>query len=431
MTADDPPNGAAAVLRAVAVAATAALLSGCMAAGGAPAPAASVDEVKVGLLAPLAGTASAGRDAERGAQLAAQLVNEDVPSVGLPLAAGRGLPGLGGAKLTVQSADTGGDADKAMAQATKLIGDNGVRALVAADTATVTAAVIRRTERQRMLAVDGTTSAGFLTELGLDWYFRAAPTDKELAAAAFALLRAQSLKGMAVRRLAIVAASDQQAATGTRALRELADGVGYQVVVSVEFVPGGKEPTAQAKQVRAATPDAVLVVADAPEDAAAAVRAVQAKGAPLPIIGLGRGFSDAGFAAAAGTAGNRLFRVTAWSAELAVRQPVARSVADLYQQRYGSPMTEAAAGAFTATLTLAAALDRAGGTDADKIRTAMLGTRLPGSRTIMPWDGVQFGPDGQNALAAGTVEQLAEDKFRVVFPRELSAAQVEWPGGTS
>jgi len=128
-----------------------------------------------------------------------------------------------------------------------------------------------------------------------------------------------------------------------------------------------------------------------------------------------------------GASGAGVFRVTPWSPELASRQSVTKAVADLYQQRFDNPMSEVAAGTFTATLTLAAAVNDAAAVEPDKIRVALLGVRLPGARTIMPWDGVQFRENGQNALASAAVEQLAGGTFKVVFPRELASAPVAWP----
>jgi branched-chain amino acid transport system substrate-binding protein len=381
---------------------------------------AGVSEVRIGLMTSLSGPdAATGRDAERGAQLAAEIVNDDTPDIAVSLGPGRRLPRLGGASLTVVPTDTTGRPEQAAARAVGLVSAGKVDALVTADTAEVTAAVVQRTERLRLPAVDGRSSAGFLANLGLDFYFRTAPTDRDLGTSAFSLLRSQ---GASVRRIAIVAASDETATTFVPALRDLATEAGYQIVTAAEFPPGTADPANAARQVRNATPDAVLAVAGTPADAAAAVRAIQTRGGPLPIIGLGNGFLGAGF-----SAGSGVFRVTTWSAELARRQRLTQAIADQYQRRYNTPMSDVAAGSFTATLTLAAAFDAAASVEADKVRVAILATRVAGARTIMPWDGVQFRENGQNVLASGAVEQYTGSAFQVVFPRELASAPIAWP----
>ena len=54
-----------------------------------------------------------------------------------------------------------------------------------------------------------------------------------------------------------------------------------------------------------------------------------------------------------------LTRSVSWSAEAAERNPAAQAVTALYQRRYNTPMTEAAASAFTAVMTVAQAVDTA------------------------------------------------------------------------
>ena len=63
--------------------------------------------VKVGAIYPLSGNAaSAGNYSKAAIELAVEIVNSDHPELkDLPLAAGSGLPGLGGAKIDVVFAD--------------------------------------------------------------------------------------------------------------------------------------------------------------------------------------------------------------------------------------------------------------------------------------------------------------------------------------
>ena len=56
-------------------------------------------------------------------------------------------------------------------------------------------------------------------------------------------------------------------------------------------------------------------------------------------------------------------RSVSWSTEAAERNPAAQAVTGLYQRRYNSPMTEAAASAFTAVMTVAQAVNNAGTLD--------------------------------------------------------------------
>jgi branched-chain amino acid transport system substrate-binding protein len=130
---------------------------------------------------------------------------------------------------------------------------------------------------------------------------------------------------------------------------------------------------------------------------------------------------------AAGPNGQGLLFSAAWSREVAGRNPAAKPVMDLYEERFNAPMGEVAAGSFTAVLTLATAIDNAESIDPQRIRAALINLDLPGRSTIMPWSGVRFDATRQNAKAAGTVEQWVQGNLRVVFPSEIAQARAVWP----
>ena len=130
----------------------------------------------------------------------------------------------------------------------------------------------------------------------------------------------------------------------------------------------------------------------------------------------------------AGPDGEALLSGTAWSREIAGRSAIAKRVMDLYEQRFNQPMSETAAGTFTAVLMLAEAIDNAGSTDPQRVRAALLNLDIPGREMIMPWSGLRFdGSSHQNVAANGVVEQRVDQVFRVVYPGELQQAEPVWP----
>ena len=91
-------------------------------------------------------------------------------------------------------------------------------------------------------------------------------------------------------------------------------------------------------------------------------------------------------------------------------------------------MDGTSARAFMALLVLADAIDRAGSTDAEKIRSALEATDLPADSLIMPWRGVKFDPKThQNVLGQGILVQVSNGKYQVVYPFDLAATEVRWP----
>jgi branched-chain amino acid transport system substrate-binding protein len=205
---------------------------------------------------------------------------------------------------------------------------------------------------------------------------------------------------------------------------------GFQLAAKVPVQPGSGDAAAAVQQVRAASvqPEAVFVVATAAADATRLIKAFrQVNYTPPGIMAFGAGFLPAEVFAAAGNDALGLLSSTAWSREVAGRNPIAKPIMELYEERFGQPMSEVAAGSFTAVLVLAEAVNTAGSIDPQRVRAALLNLDIPGREMIMPWSGVRFDASHQNTAAAGVVEQRVEGGFRVVFPGELQQAQAVWP----
>jgi branched-chain amino acid transport system substrate-binding protein len=375
-------------------------------------------EVRIGLLGSLSGPGrGTGQEAARGAQLAALVVNQ-ADSLPIPLAASAGLPGLGGARIRILQADTGADPDKATTQATRLVAEQHVAGLVSADAAAVAAVASERTERIGVPFLSSIASANFLTERGLDWYFRVTPTDQFVAEAVLARV-AQTGAGT-VNRFGIVRAGDEASNDAANAVKALAIESGDQVVADAAFAPGS-DPGRAVAEVRGAGAQAVIAVASQPGDAGSLLTAGAVGGTQPLSLAIGAGFTQQ-TVQQAGSPDTKVLHGTVWSQDFAKRNLAASALADLYQQRFHASMTEAAAETFTAVMTLAQAVDSARSVDAQAIRTALLGLNVPGRDTTMPWGGVRFDQTGQNVEATGLVEEVSRDAARVVFPPELAAA---------
>jgi branched-chain amino acid transport system substrate-binding protein len=381
-----------------------------------------VPDVKIGLLAALSGSgAAAGAAAEHGAELAAALVNGEAGSVRLADVGTSGLSRLGGAKLRIVRADTRGDPAVGASAAAKLIEQERVAAVVGARDADVTAAASQRSERLRVPFVNGDSSADFLTERGLDWFFRVGPTDRELGETVFSALRRAAAGNAGEReRVGVVFADDAGSNAVLASTRELVgEGGGFRIVTQQRFTPG-KDPVQAVRGVRAAAPDTAFLVASTSNDADRLVKAFgRLAYRPAGMYTLGPGFLDPARLQTIAQDDEGLFYSASWSGDVAARNPAAKSLLDAYEQRYQAPMTEVAAGSFTAVLMLAAAVDSAGSVEPERVRSAMLGLDVSGRDTIMPWDGVRFDASHQNSRSTGVVEHLVEGRFRVAFPSEL------------
>lgn len=371
-------------------------------------------------MGPLSGPSSGvGQEAAHGAELAAAVVNLG-GSAPVPLA-GKGLPGLGGARIRIVRADTRGDAQQAVTQAINLASGQNVAGIISADSGADTAGASERTERIGVPFIGAVASTDFLTERGLEWFFRVAPTDSVFAQAGLDVLEQNSGN---VRKLGIVHANDDASNEATTAFQRLAPQANDQVASTAPFASGSSPVQVRPAldKVRGAGPDAVIAVAAAQNDAKALLSGDQTADRQQSVsLATGVGFTTQTIRQAGGGSGVDLLHSTAWSLDFAVRNPAANGIADLYLKRFKTPMTDVAAETFTATLTLAQAIDAARSVDRSLIRTALLGLDVPGRDTIMPWGGIRFDQTGQNALAAVLVEQVTETAAHVVFPPELAA----------
>jgi branched-chain amino acid transport system substrate-binding protein len=89
-----------------------------------------------------------------------------------------GLAGLGGAKLSIVSADTQSKPEVGAAEAAPAGGREAGGRAGRGLRHSVTEVASQRTERLQVPFVNGDSPAGYLTERGLDWFFRTGPTDR-------------------------------------------------------------------------------------------------------------------------------------------------------------------------------------------------------------------------------------------------------------
>ena len=146
-------------------------------------------EVKIGVLYPLSGpTAQIGIDAIAAVKTAVEIVNEgaDLP---LRLAKGKGLSGLGGAKVSLVVVDHQGKPEVGQSETERLITEEKVHAVFGAYFSSVTAAASQAAERAGVPFVNAESSQPALTQRGLKYFFRTSPTDEAFSQLMFDFLK--------------------------------------------------------------------------------------------------------------------------------------------------------------------------------------------------------------------------------------------------
>ena len=410
-----------------------ALATACTGGGGnsGTSAASGTQELKIGLITQLKGPSqAAGIEAQNGATLAASVINNLYPSVPLPLAAAAGLPNLGGAqvKVVVRDVTPTGEADvqgKAGEAVTGLVSGEGVNALIGAYDPEVTEAASQRSERFEVPFVNADSPATFLTDAGRDWFFRIGPTWRSAGQAFLSLLRRQ--ENIQLGKMAVLYAQDKAGQDVVTTTTELAAEGGLPEPKAFGFDPSGANAAAVLGQLRAYNPDTLLLYAT-PASVQPLLQAFAGGGwKPKAAMSFSLGYVTAPTFDPAAAAVDGLMRSTSWSIEAAQRNPAARAVLDLYQRRFNSDMTEAAASAFTAVMTVAQAVNNAGTLDSQRVRSALLSLDIPGEQTIMPWAGIQFDETHQNTLAQSLIEQYHNRAFTVVYPSDTAANKAIYP----
>src|ERR1700690_3743307 len=160
------------------------LITGAVALGlGVAYAAMAADTVKIGVIMPLSGNSGgAGKSAVAALELAAQIINEPHPEMNnLPLAAGAGLPNLGGAKIELVVADHQGNPPEGQNQTLRLITQEHVVAMLGSYHSNVTFTATAVAERYGIPYIIGDSVAANITGRGFKWVFRTTPIASDFA----------------------------------------------------------------------------------------------------------------------------------------------------------------------------------------------------------------------------------------------------------
>src|SRR4051794_11829393 len=222
-------------------------------------PAAAQQEVKIGVLLPLSGpTAQVGVDAVAAVKTVLEIVNEgaDLP---LPLAAGKGLPGLGGAKVRIVVGDHQGKPEVGQGEAERMISQEKVHALFGAYFSSVTAATSQVAERAGIPYVNGASTSPALTARGLKYFFRTTPNDFHFAQLIFDFMKDYGAKsGKKFETVAIFAEDTAYGSDAAKAQEQIARERGLKVVEKITYRAQTTSLTAEVQRLKAASPDVLL-----------------------------------------------------------------------------------------------------------------------------------------------------------------------------
>ena len=388
----------------------------------------AVEEILIGAVYPLSGSlASTGVDLRQGVELAVEIIN-NAYDLNLPLARSEGLPNLGGAKIRVIFGDHEGDPEKGASEAERLITDEKVVALIGSYNSAVTATASQTAERYGVPFLNPESTSPTLTERGFQWFFRTTPDDKLFAENFFQFLDEVKAKGLEMADIVIVNENTLWGSDVAKFEQMFAEQYGYKVVEHIPYERQAADVTSEVQRIKALGRP-IVMQASYVSDAILYMRTYkQLDVNPLALLAMDAGFIASEFIQTVGEDAEYILSREVWSLDLAATKPIVKEVNDLYKERYGVNMNGNSARAFTGMLVLADAINRAGSTEPEAIRQALLETDVPAEQIIMPWGGVKFDPEThQNTLGRGIIVQIQNGQYRVVWPFDLASVELVWP----
>jgi branched-chain amino acid transport system substrate-binding protein len=411
-------------LALLALALTALLLAGCEKKSEGP------KEIVIGVIYPMSGpVAQVGADAAAAVNAMVDIVNNKHEGLNIPLAAGEGLPNLGGAKVRVIIADHQGKPEVGQGEAERLITQEKVAALFGSYYSSVTATASQVAERMQVPMVNGESTSPQLTERGFKWFFRTGPHDGEFTQVMYDFIKDyQAKKGIKLNSVGILHEDTLWGADSGKVQEVLAKEANYKVTNNIAYRAKTTSMTSEVQLLKAASPDVLLPSSYTPDALLFMRTAKELDYNPRLLIAQNAGYTDPTLLETLGSDAEGVITRSPFNYDLAGQIPLIGKVNEIFRKHSNNrDLSDVPVRAFIGFMTLVDAINRAGSTDPEKIREALANTNIPGEQLMVPWSGVQFGENGHNKLVRGLLMQVQNGKYCTIYPFEVSACEVLYP----
>ena len=392
---------------------------------------AHAEEIVIGAVYPLTGNAApVGLDAKAAYEVAADIINSTHAAIPMVMGQGGGLARLGGAKIKLVFADSQNDPQKARAETERLITQEHAIAIIGSYTSATAATISQVTERYELPYMSADNSSPSLNQRGLKWFFRTSPHDEMFSQAMFRFFQDVGVKtGHKVGSVSLFYEDSIFGADSSNVQRKIAGEQKITVAADIKYRANSPSLSAEAQRLKAANAD-VLMPSSYTSDSILILRAMNEIGyKPKAILAQAAGFQESAFIAGAGALAEGAMSRSSFALDAAKSRPAIPTVNALYKAHNNKDMNDNTSRDITALLVLADAINRAGSTKAEDIRVALTQTDIPGSQTIMPWEGVKFDATGQNVKGTPVIQQLVGGAYRTIWPFDVAVADPIWNVG--
>jgi branched-chain amino acid transport system substrate-binding protein len=387
----------------------------------------AADTVKIGVIMPLSGNSgNAGKSAVAAMELAAKIINEPHPEMkNLPLAAGAGLPNLGGAKIELDVADHQGNPSEGQNQTLRLITQDHVVAMLGSYHSSVSFTATAIAERYGIPFVVGDSVAANITGRGFKWVFRTTPIASDFANNYMEFLTELEKAGHPIKTVGVVYENTDYGTSVAGTVRQAAKAHGLDIVADIAYNANGADVSPQVIQLKEKDPDAIIFISYT-SDAILYMKTMKnLQYLPKVVIGDDSGFSDPAFITSVGEIAQGAINRSAWN----VGAPGSTTylINEMYTKATGHGLDDTSGRDMQALLVLADAINRAGSTKPEAIQKALRETDLKPDQLMMGYKGVKFDQTGQNTLAATYLIQLIGKQYEAVWPASEAQHALEYP----
>ena len=383
--------------------------------------------VRIGAPYPLTGgAASAGTAVKQAIEVAVDIINNAHPELpDLPLAAGAGLPGLGGRKVEVVFADHQGNPAIAQSEALRLITQDKVAALVGCYQSSCGLTASAVAERYGIPFMASEASAPSLTERGFKWLFRPTPIGTDFGAAYASFIADSKAKGVKVDKIAMVNENTEYGTSTGNAIVAAVTAKGLKIDTRIAYNANSSDVSAQVLQLKNFDADVVIFVSYTSDSILFMKTMHTLNWKPPMLIGDDSGFSDNAFIEAVGDLAQGVINRSSFS--LGAADSASSVVNGLYVKHAGHALDDTSARGMQGFLALMEAINRAGSTDPAKIQAALASQDLKPAQLMIGYNGIKYDAKGQNTLAATLLVQLDGKTYVAVWPDKAAAHPAAMP----
>ncbi|MGH7225216.1 MAG: ABC transporter substrate-binding protein, partial [Gemmataceae bacterium] len=327
--------------------------------------------------------------------------------------------------IEVLFADNQGSPSVAQNDALRLITQDHVVALIGAYASSLTLTSSAIAERYGIPYVNGTSTAGNLTERGYKWFFRTTPIGPDFAPLYFDFLADVAKTGIPTSKIAVVNENTDYGTSLADSLAKAAEGHGKKLALRVAYNANSTDVSSQVLRLKSVQPDVVIFVSYT-SDAILYMKTFHTLDYRPPIvIGDDAGFSDPSFIKNVGPiaqgALNRSVYVPGKPGSITYK------VNAMFRQKTGRDLDDNGARHMQAFLVLADAINRAGSTKPAAIQKALAETDTPARELVVDYKGVKFDRKGQNTLGSALLVQLEGSGYVPVWPTSEATARLVLP----